>query len=459
MVGVHVINLLRVMIIARILTPEDFGLFGMAMVVILGLMQLSQFGLKEAYIAHHYDSEQARKQWLHAIWTLDCIVRAAGALLVALTAWPIAKYFGDDRLMPMLLVLAATAPMMAFRNPSLIAAEKNISFKQVAQFELIMALTAFVVSVGLAWLTRSVWALVWGQFAGMLVAVSSSYVISNYRPRFRLDAEPLRAAFGFGKYVMATGFMTYITLQFDNLMIGAELGAAALGFYAIAFRIATIPKLVIGDVTSRTLYPWYSNAYREQPARLGRLWSDSFGYLCWAACAAYLPLYLFAGYYLILLFGDQWGPAEPLLKVLVLVGAFRSLSAVLAPLMLATRQPRLDTWVKLIETLILVPAVLYGVFITQQAIAVAWASAAAYGIGFFLRTGYCLNLAGYSLSQLLLRLSRPILGIVLTLATGIYYQTMGWHPVLSTFLMLCMLSGLCWCLEPGLRKIVRERTS
>ena len=424
----YALNLLRIIIVARILTPTEFGLFSMCMTIMLGIKALGEFGFKDAFIAHEYGDQGEKQRWLHSIWSTNLAIQTGLAALVALLAWPSAALYGEPSIIPMVLALAVVPLCNALNNPALMMLEKQLRFVRLASFEVSEAAVALISTVVLAWLTESAWSLVLGQIIAAVFGTVMSYCVAPHRPAVRFDREPIIKSLHYGKYLMVVAVMTIITMQFDKMWIGAQLGAAALGFYAIAHRIATVPALMLGASVARTLFPYYARTARDDRPALGAVWLESFGLVAWLSLAAYLPLIFFADFYIVALFGEQWDDATHLLEVLAVVGLLRAFGRGTNPLQKAVRRTDLDAKAKVLESAIFLPAVVVGVALTESAVGAAWGGMLAYAIGIVARLVPCLRMTGLGMGAFLLRFARPCAG-GLALALGASAVGIG-RPVL-----------------------------
>ncbi|MBR9813613.1 lipopolysaccharide biosynthesis protein [bacterium] len=456
-VGTHVLNLLRVMIVARILAPDDFGLFGMAMVVLLSANSMGQLGFKDALIAHEQTSDEERQRWLRSVWTGNLLLHCVLGLSIAALAWPTAQFYERPELLAMLLTLSVVPLLTALRNPELMMREKRIAFGAIAVVEFTISIVGLIFTVALAWWLESAWALVLGQLLAPAGGLLVSYLVIPGRPRLGWDRDALRKSVTFGKYIMAAAILNMIITQMDNLAIGAQLGAAALGIYMIAYRISEIPKLVLTQTACRALYPYYAERLQAGDDALRAAWLQSTRYIIWLIIGAYLPMALCAEFLLLLLFGEQWLAAAPILIVLALLGALRTGNRALLPALMALKQTRMDAGYKLLEAIIFVPAVLVGLAWTGDPIGAAWGGVLALGVGMSFRTRALLHMLRVDGAQTSVLGLRPLAGglAIVVSATGLLGA--GIHPLLALVSM-----GLVWLasllvLEPGARTWIQAR--
>ena len=452
----HVLNLLRVMVVARILAPVDFGVFGMAMVVLLGVTSLGQLGFKEALIAHEQAEVHERQRWLHSLWTGNLLLNFVLGVSIAALAWPAALLNQQPGLVPMLLVLSVVPLLTALKNPQLMALEKRITFAPIAVVELTVAISGLVFTILLAWWLQSAWALILGQLIAPAGGLVASYLVTPGRPVLAWDRDAMRQAFHFGKFILAAAALNMIITQLDNLAIGAQLGAAALGIYMIAYRISEIPKLIITQTAFRALYPYYSEQRIAGVAALRDAWLHATRYIVWLIVGAYLPIMLCAQFFVLLLFGDQWLEASPILVVLAMLGGLRTGNRALLPALMALRMTRIDAAYKLVEVLLFVPAVFIGLAWAAEPIGAAWAGVAALTVGMLLRAEHVRRALQASPKQMTLMIARPVIGCALSGFFGLAMLRAQWHPLSVSFVMSGVWLLVLLATEPGARSLLLQ---
>lgn len=450
----HLLNLLRVMIVARILAPADFGVFGMAMVVLLGVTSLGQLGFKEALIAHDQADDAERQRWLHSLWTGNLVLNVVLGVSIAALAWPAAVLNQQPNLVAMLLALSVVPVLTALKNPQLMALEKRIAFAPIAAVELSMAVSGLVFTVLLAWWLESAWALILGQLIAPAGGLAVSYLVATGRPVLAWHRDAMRQAFHFGKFILAAAALNMVITQLDNLAVGAQLGAAALGIYMIAYRISEIPKLIITQTAFRALYPYYAEQRIAGPAALRDAWLQATRYITWLIVGAYLPIMLCAQFFVVLLFGDQWKEAAPMLVVLALLGGLRTGNRALLPALMTLRMTRVDAAYKLIEVLLFVPGVFLGLAWAGDPIGAAWAGVAALTVGLLLRAAHVRRALQATRWQMGLLIARPAAGGIVSGLVALAMLSAHWHPLVVAFAMSGVWLTALLALEPGARTML-----
>src|SRR5512134_3908634 len=172
--GERSLGLVSTLILARLLVPGDFGLVAMAMSVI-GIVELaSAFSFEVALI----QKDRPERRHYDTAWTLNVMLGAVCALITALLAYPAAAFYGEDRLMPVMLVLAVAWLAASFENVGTVDFRRTMNFSKEFAFLTSKKLVSFVVTVSLAFALQSYWALVAGAVVGRFTGLVLSFVMS-----------------------------------------------------------------------------------------------------------------------------------------------------------------------------------------------------------------------------------------------------------------------------------------
>jgi PST family polysaccharide transporter/lipopolysaccharide exporter len=377
------LGLVRSIILARLLAPADFGLFGLAMAVSAAATALTEFGLSHSLLAQDIEPAQ-RSLYMDTIWSADLLRRAAVSLLLLAAAYPSASYFGDSQLLPVLMSVSIAPFVQGLSNVGLLAQQKQLQFRTLAMSRQLAEWISTALTLLVAYLHPSVWALVFSLLAGHFINVIASYTFCSYRPRWRMDASSLRSSAGFGKHILLVGMLTFLTTQFDNLVVGRYLGAAALGHYMLAYRLANMPADLMSTVFSSAMFPAYAETraqgfqhlqpFFERSARLGTI-------LLVVICGS---LFFAAEWLILFFYGAAWLPSVPLLLILTFQGLFRGLTRLVSPALVAALRPDLDAKAKGMEAVLFIPLTLWMVA-RWGALGAAWAGLISYSAAYVLR--------------------------------------------------------------------------
>lgn len=380
----YALGLVRSVVIARLLAPGDFGLFGMAATLLGALAALTNMGLDTSLIARKFSGDEELAAHLDTVWTAELVRRFLLTLLLLLFVYPVARFYGDARLTLILPLLSLTPLIQGFENIGLVIYRKRINFRRIVWFQLTSSLASTILVVALAFRTRNVWALVLGQLLAALASVFLSYLFHPYRPRLAFARNASRETFNFGKYMLLISATAYVTTTADNVLLGKLYGAAILGLYVVAYNLASLPINVIGGVFGNVVFPAYAELKAQGSERLEAAFERVLMMSAALLMIITVPLVLLADEVVLLLYGAKWARAAPLLRVLALIGFWRGLLQIIAPLIISVRGPAPEAKAKLVEAtgflLLLFPLTkIYG------ALGAAWAGVIVYLLTILIR--------------------------------------------------------------------------
>ena len=343
----------RSVVTARLLTPDDFGLFSMVATVVAALGALTIVSLDHAILPAHLDAkdEDVRRR-LDATWTAELIRGLGAALLLAAAAYPAARFYGRAELTTLLLVATIIPLTQGLQNVGLVILRNRIEFRRLFWHELGAAVVSAVVAVALALAVGNVWALVAGQLAGVVAGAALSYFLHPYRPRLAYDREVFRQLFHYGKYVTLIGAASYVTTTADNVMIGRLWGAEVLGAYAVAYGLASLPAGLVMGAVGRATFPAYAGLAAVGSRRLESAFGRSLAAGAAALTLVTAPMFLLGPEIVSVLYGSRWAAAGAVLGVLSLVGLTRALSVIISSLLLGLNKPRAVAAGKAIEAVV-----------------------------------------------------------------------------------------------------------
>jgi O-antigen/teichoic acid export membrane protein len=254
------LTLVKLIVLARLLSPDDFGLFGIVVLAISTLEMLSRPGMRRALIRRR----ETGRNYLDSAWTFLFLrgLFLGGLMLVA--AGPISAFFEMSAAAPLLRAMAALAVLRGLQNIGTVFFEKNLQFSRRFALETGAALIGLVTGVVLAIQMRSAWALVLSSLSAEGARTGLSYLLHPYRPRFELKRKEAGQLVSFGKWLFGSSTVLFIATNADDAVVGKVLGSASLGIYQIAFRISHMPLTEFGKTVFRVLYPAYAKIYDQR---------------------------------------------------------------------------------------------------------------------------------------------------------------------------------------------------
>lgn len=332
------LSLIRLVVLARFLAPNDFGLMGVALLT-LGLIDtFSQPGFRQALV----QKKKNVNDYLNSAWT-TLIIRGVVLAGILIFIAPFAsEFFNAPEAVIIIRVIALALLFQAFTNIGVVFFQKELEFNKQFIFQLTGVLADFVVAVSLAVTTRSVWALVFGLLAGHFTRMVVSYIIHPYRPRFELNLQKISELFGFGKWVLGSSILIFLITQGDSIVVGKLVGVVELGLYQMAYRLSNMPATEITHIISQVTFPAYAKLQDDIP-RLREAYLKVLSVVSFLAIPLAVSIIILGKEFTTIFMGKKWLPMVPVLQVLALAGLFRSIAATASPVFYAVGKPKLDT--------------------------------------------------------------------------------------------------------------------
>ncbi len=338
------LSFVRMVILARLLLPEDFGLMGVALLFLSVIDVFSKTGFAEKLIQEKGDIER----FLDSAWTA---LFARGVLLFAAVVFAapyVATFFNKPEAAPVVIAVGAALVLQGANNIGVVYFQRLLDFKRQFVYEFSGVAADFLVSISCAFLLRSVWALAAGYVAGNVAKLVASFVLSPVRPRIKLESRKIKKLFGFGKWVFASGVLVFLITQGDDILVGKMLGVYALGLYQVAYRISTLALTEITRVISKVSFPLYSRI-QDDRLRLGEAYAGVIRLVSFAAVPITVVLVFLSRELVLVLLGEKWVEIAPALSVLALAGFARAVAATAGELFYAVGKPRTDTALQLLR--------------------------------------------------------------------------------------------------------------
>jgi len=260
--SVALLGVIRSIALARLLTPDMFGLMGLAMIVVRAVETFTRPGVAQALIARQRNFEEASG----TAFTMLTIRGVLLALCLIVAAPWIAKFYDRPQLGWLLGALSGVFVLGGFNNINLIARQRELDFRNISLLGQATNLVGTTLTITLAWMLRSVWALVIGQLAQVGLNALLSYYFVPGRVTFAWDRGIARELMSYGKFITGSSIVLYIATEIDSAVIGKVLGTEQLGFYTLAFTIAHLATTNLSKIASSIMMPAYSKLQTDIPA-------------------------------------------------------------------------------------------------------------------------------------------------------------------------------------------------
>lgn len=369
-------GLIKTIILARLLLPDDIGLLALAMAVYVTLSSLTALKFDLAII---YEPNASADDF-NTAWTLSVLRAVAATILVALAAGPAAAFFQESRLEEMLYVLSLLILVEGFNNIGIVNFRKELEYRRLFLYQTYVQLISFSVTVLLVVYLRSYWAVVFGLCSERIASLVLSYAVHPFRPRPSLSR--WRQLMAFSKWTMLTSVIGQVNDRVDFLILGKFFAAPVVGIYSLAHQLSITVATDVVRPAAGPLFPGFTKMADDRE-RLSAAYFNAFGILNWLGWPLVIGVGLTAELIIGVLFGTKWSGAAPLVGILAIYGLIRTAATGGFSLLLAMGKPKLLSYLALVRLVVLVPTAFWGAHIAGP-YGVAWAVVASSGLRLFL---------------------------------------------------------------------------
>lgn len=350
--AIRFIGIISTIILARLLVPEDFGLVAIATMIYGFIEIMGEFGFDVVLI----QKQDAERDYYDTAWTLSVIRGLVTSLVLFAVAGIAADFFDDQRLVHIIYVLCLVAFVAGFANIGIVDFRKTMNFGKDFQYMVGVKLCSFVVTIVLAFMLRTYWALVIGIASSTLAQLGLSYFMHPFRPRWSFAR--WREIIRFSKWLVLNNILIFVNQRGDSLIVGKILGAATLGLYTVAYEIATMATSELVAPIRRALLPGYAKLAHDTEA-LRRSFIDGFALIVMIAAPIAVGIGLVADPLVRMFLGDKWLETIPMLQPLAIFGLLQVLSGNSGPVYLATGHPQFVTIIAAIRVGMGIPLALF----------------------------------------------------------------------------------------------------
>jgi O-antigen/teichoic acid export membrane protein len=334
----RILSFLKIAVLARVLMPVQFGIFGIATLVLAFLEMLTETGINIILI----QSKREIEEYVSSAWVVSIIRGTFISLCIAISSPLIASFFNTPGATRILVLISIVPFIRGFINPSEVRLQKDLKFRYEFWFRTSIFAFDALVAVTLVVLTHSVFSLVWGLIAGASLELVISFTLMRPLPRLNIRKDYFNEIFHKGKWITAYGIFNYIAQNGDNLTVGKVMGASPLGIYAMAYNISTLPISEITDVVSKVVFPVYAKIAGDVQ-RLKSAFLKSTLIIVVLTVGIGTVLFFFPNQVIHIVLGDKWLSAVPVLKVLAIYGVLRAISGSASSLFLGVEKQRYVT--------------------------------------------------------------------------------------------------------------------
>jgi len=324
------------LILTRLLFPEAFGLMALVQTFMIGLEMFSDVGIVPCIIQNKRGDDPA---FLNTAWTIQGIRGLVLWLCACLIAWPAAQFFREPMLVQLLPVVGITSFIAGLNSTKMPTANRKLQLGRLTAVEIGSYALGLVVMIILAWVYKSVWALVAGGIISALTKLLLSHTVLEGAPnRFHWDQEAFRELNRFGRWIFISTVMGFLASQGDRLVFARLLDVRFLGIYTVALSLSMVVQQVVQNLSSKVLFASYSELIRDRPERLYYVLRKNRIILAAVGVVVSLFFVLFGEMLINLLYDNRYVEAGWMLQVLAVGMIVRPLTLTYGDVLLARGQ-------------------------------------------------------------------------------------------------------------------------
>ena len=350
--SIRAIGLVSIVILFRILSPADFGIVALAMLVVGFVEVLAEFGFDQVLLRN----PNAVRGDYDVAWTLNLIRGVVvAALLLALAPFA-ASFLAEPKLTPVVLVLALAPLLDGLQNIGTVDFSKNLEFQKEFKLKVAQKLVSFVVTLVAAFVLRNYWALVLGVISGRLANIALGYALHPFRPRLTLQG--WGGMMRFSIWILLNNVVLYAGNQTDKVIIQRNFGAHTVGIVRVAEEISGMVMELVWPV-EKALYAGYVKVAHDME-RLRHTMLVSAGLVAMIGVPLSLGLGALAEPAINVVLGAKGHDAIAFVQVYVLHGAIRSCLCGVIPIFMVLGRPEVMAQVTLITVVVRLAVLLLG---------------------------------------------------------------------------------------------------
>ncbi len=324
---VAVVQFVTNVVLARVLTPADYGIVGFANIFIAFMMQFGDFGINNAVVQH----KELDDSTLYTAFTLKALL-STGIFLLLLFGAPLALYFMDRaEVVTVIRLLSLTFLFSVGSFLPQVLLTRQLDYRKLAIPVTISVMAGSTLAIFMAYSGFGFWSMTANSIAVAFITAVGLNLLCPARVSFRFDTVIAKRLLRFGGSVLIPGVIVFIIFNIDNFAIGTLRGAEQLGYYAVAFSWGSMVCIQLASLFHKVLFPTFTRLQHDLPA-MKKAYLTSVRYIAFLALPVNAFLLVYGREFLIYVLGrgtERWLPALLAFQILCVYGVFR---AVLEPL-------------------------------------------------------------------------------------------------------------------------------
>lgn len=315
------ISYVKLALLARLLTPAKFGIYGIASLILSLLEILTETGINAFLI----QEKKEIKEYINTAWIISIVRGFIITLIIYLSAPFVSKYFNSPEALYILRLISMVPLIRGFINPSVASFLKTLNYKSEFGWRILLFGFESLVTLITAFITKSELSFIYGLLSGASLEVVLSLIFIKPNPRFVFEKANFELILRRGRWITLSGWLDYLTLHIDDIFVGKIIGTTSLGLYQNAYKISMLPITEVVNAANRVTFSIFTHI-ADDKKRLKKAFFKVFS----VTFVCILPLvalcFFFPEIIIRILLGDAWLSAVLPLKVLSIAGFLGALN-------------------------------------------------------------------------------------------------------------------------------------
>ena len=333
---------MKLAILARLLTPEQFGVFGIATLVLAFLEIITETGINIFLIQEKADL----KKYIDTAWTVSIARGFLITIFLFLLSPAISSFFNSPESYKLLLLLSLVPLIRGFVNPAIVKFQKDLNFSKEFLFRFSVYFIDALAAVLIAVKTHSPLALVAGMIAAAIFEAALSHFFIKPAPKLKFEFEKVKRVVNRGKWLTVAGLFNYLFENADDTVVGKLMNTGSLGLYQMAYKISSLPLTEVSGVVQKVTFPVYVKIAADR-LRLKRAFIKSLAATAILVLPLGIALLVFPSPIVRIILGERWLAIVPVVRVMSFFGVIRAIIASSYPVFLSLKKQKYITYAML----------------------------------------------------------------------------------------------------------------
>jgi teichuronic acid exporter len=419
-------------ILARLLSPRDYGLVGMVTIFILLTQPFINSGFSQALIR----KKNCTQADFSTVFFFNLFIAVILYIVLFFAAPGISSFFNEPQLTKITRVIGLIIIIEGATLIQTTILTKEINFKRQTQITIFSSLISGTLGIYLAFKGYGVWSLVYRTITQQVLSSAFLWFKNRWRPIWEFSKASFKGMFGFGSNLLISAIMDSVYFNIYNLVIAKYFSARTLGLYTRADMFKNMASANISDIIGRVSFPVLSNLQNE-PERLADNYKKILTSIMFITLILMVGMAAIAKSLILTLIGEKWIEAIAYLQLLCFVGIFYPLHAMTRTLLYVSGKSRLFLNLQIVTKLLTIPAIIIGVFFGIKAMIIGMIVAGA--IEYLMKAFFSGKIVGYPLAQQIKNLSSAfLLAILIGVSLFLLDYLLTTSPLITLIIQVCL---------------------